>query len=109
MTTPTQVRDDVALTSCLLLLLGHHQSTSLAIPDAHAFTQGAEIGIVALVSPNIQEGFAVGKFEVVIFRQTVSNELISLWKQEGKKGGKRTLEKPPKEQYTPESLPPLLP
>lgn len=98
--------DKMILTGCFLLLLGHTKSTSLPIPDSHAFTQRSQIRIVLLVAPDVQEWFAVGEFEVVVFGQT--GQLLACGHDciEREKG--LTLEKLPKEPRIPES-PPRLP
>lgn len=95
------------LTGCFLLLLGHTKSTSLPIPDSHAFTQRSQIRIVLLVAPDVQEWFAVGEFEVVVFGQT--GQLLACGHDCIERGKGLTLEKLPKEPRIPESPPQLPP
>lgn len=58
------------LTGCFLLLLRHEKSPGVAVSNAHAFAQRSQFRVVFLVAPDLHEGFAVLKLEIVVLRQS---------------------------------------
>jgi hypothetical protein len=59
-----------ALTDCILLLLGHEQFPSIAIPHSHTLTERPQLAIIFLVFPDLQEGLAILQLQVVVLSQT---------------------------------------
>lgn len=59
------------LTGSFFLFFSHIQGASSPVPNTHALTQGAQLTVILLVLPDVQERFAILKFQVVVFSQAI--------------------------------------
>lgn len=85
-----------ALTDGILLLLGHQQFSSIAIPHSHPLTQRPQFTIILLIFPNLQERLAVLQLQVVILGQ--ARVQLAIWTKRGYINIRLTLGTLPKEQ-----------